>query len=147
MTNAAASFVGLRQAGITDLVGIDHDFRRPIVGTSAMTGLALHSRKSGRPGGVTPKATRRALFRTETIGGPGVRRRAPAHIGGPVTELAALRSNEGGFVSAQAQEGDQQDEATSCEGIRHPFLHNRLARPSPGRQGVEPPRTSREGTN
>ncbi len=146
MTDSAYSFGGLYQTCIADLVGVDHDFSGPVVGTGTVTRLALHSGQRCRPGAVTTKATRGGTLDTEAIGSLGVRGRAPTHIGRTVTELAALRPNEGGLADTQEQEGSQQGEATISESIQHPFLCDRIARPNPGRQGVDSPPRDREGT-
>ncbi len=143
MTDTACPFAWLYQTCIADFVGVDHDFSGRVVGASTMTRLALHSGESRRPSAVTTKATRRGTLDAEAIRSPGVRGRAPTHIGRTVTELAALRPNEGGLADAQEQEGSQQGEATISESIQHPFLCDRIARPNPGRQGVDSPHEGR----
>jgi len=145
MTDTACSFVGLYQTRVADFVGVDHDFGGPVVGPSTVTRLALHSGQRCRPGSVTTKAARGRTLDTETSRGLSVCGRAPTHIGRTVTELAALRADEGGLVEAQTEEGKQQGETTSGESIRHPFSCDRLARANPRRQGVESHLREREG--
>ena len=115
MTDTACSFVGLYQTCIADFVGIDHDFGRPVVSPSTVTRLALHSGQRCRSGGVTKKAARGWTLDAEASRGLSVCGRAPTHIGRTVTELAALRADEGGLVEAQTKEGKQQGETTSVE--------------------------------
>ena len=145
MTDTAYPFVGLYQTCIADFIGVDHDFSGPVIGTSTMTRLALHSGQRCRPGGVTTKAARGRTLDTEASRSPGVCGQTPTHIGRTVTELAALRADEGGLVEAQTEEGKQQGETTSGESIRHPFSCDRLARANPRRQGVESHLREREG--
>ena len=128
MTDTACSLVGLYQTRVADFVGVDHDFGGPVVGPSTVTRLALHSGQLCRPGGVTTKAARGRTLDTEASRSPGVCGRSPTPIGRTVTELAALRADEGGLVEAQTEEGKQQGETTSGESIKHPFSCDRLAR-------------------
>ena len=122
MTVAACSLSGLDQTGLSDFVGVNHDLREPVVAAGTVTRLALDSGESRPPGGMTTKATRGGTFDTEAIGSPGVCGRAPTHIGGAVTELAALRADEGGLVNAQTKEGRDHNEATSGERESVPIL-------------------------
>jgi hypothetical protein len=145
VTDTACSLVGLYQTRVADFVGVDHNFSGPVVGPSTVTRLALHAGQRGRPGGVTTKAARGRTLDTEASRGPGVCGRAPTHIGRTVTELAALRADEGGLVEPQTEEGKRQGETTSGESIRHPFSCDRLARANPRRQGVESHLREREG--
>ena len=121
MTDTACPFAWLYQTCIAGFVGVDHYFSGRVVGTSTMTRLALHSGEHRRSSAVTTKATRGGTLDAEAIRSPSVLSRAPTHIGRTVTELAALRPNEGGLADTQEQEGSQQGETAISKSNKHPW--------------------------
>jgi hypothetical protein len=135
MALAAYPSVGLDQTRFPNLGGVDHDLGWPIVGTGTVARLALNSRQSGGAGGVAPQTGRGLTFDTQASGRSAVGGCLPTQIGGTVTKLAALGTDEGSLVDAQTKKGNERNEPTSAESIRHPFLRNRLARANPERQG------------
>ena len=136
MALAADTFVRCDQTRLPDFGGIEHDLGRPVVAPRAMTGLALNSGQSGGPGAMAWQTGGRLSLEVQALGSPGVSGRLPAYIDGSVTELAPLRTDEGGLVDAQGEKTRHEDQPGRTAIIRlHPLLSNRLAQANPRRQG------------